>query len=131
VPAPQSPAGHSPARRPARGKRPALIAAAAILSLALAGCAQFDASLGQQWAVVQFKPNTSVATLLQVRAACSHVPNVHPEALPKVRSAMNMVYALRYSTNNATNANLASLQECLQKFPSVSGINLQDTGDSG
>jgi hypothetical protein len=131
VAAPQSPAGHPPARWPARGKRPALIAAAAILSLALGGCAQFDASLGQQWAVVQFKSNTSVATLLHVRAACSHVPNVQAEALPKVRSAMNMVYALRYRTDNATNANLASLQQCLQKFPSVAGLDLQDTGDSG
>ncbi len=49
----------------------------------LAGCAKFDAALGQQWAVVQFKTNTPVATQLKVRAACSHVPNVRPERLPK------------------------------------------------
>ncbi|HEY2552708.1 MAG TPA: hypothetical protein VGI64_19235 [Streptosporangiaceae bacterium] len=129
--APQSPAGHQLAGRAARARRPSLVAAAAILSLSLAGCAKFDASLGQQWAVVQFKSNTTVATLLHVRAACSHVPNVQAEALPKVRSAMNMVYALRYRTNNASNANLAALQECLQKFPSVSGVNFEDTSDTG
>jgi hypothetical protein len=131
VAAPQSPAGHQSAGRAARTRRPALITAAAILSLALAGCAQFDASLGQQWATVQFKPNTSSATLLHVRAACSHVPNVHAEALPKVRSAMNMVYALRYRTDNASNADMAALQECLQKFPSVAGVDFEDTSDAG
>lgn len=106
-------------------------AAAVLLSVALASCAKFDAALGQQWAVVQFKSNTSVTTLLRVRAACSHVPNVQPESLPKVRSAMNMVYGVQYRTDKATNANLAMLQECLQKFPSVTGIDFEDSGDSG
>lgn len=111
--------------------RLARVAAAALLALALASCAKFDAALGQQWAVVQFKSDTSVATLLKVRTACSHVPNVQAESLPKVRSAMNMVYALQYRTDKATNANLASLQECLQRFPSVTGIDFEDSGDSG
>lgn len=106
---------------------PALITAPALL----AGCAKFDAALGQQWAVVQFKPDTPVATLLEVRAACSHVPNVRPEALPKVATELNMMYAVQYRTDNASNANLAVFQECLQKFPSVAGISFQDSGDSG
>ena len=33
--------------------------------------------------MVDFNANTSVATLLKVRAACSHVPNVRAEALPR------------------------------------------------
>jgi hypothetical protein len=103
---------------------------AVALSLALAGCAKFDAALGQQWAVVHFKADTSVSTLLKVRTSCSHVPNVRPENLPKVRSATNMVYALRYQTNNASDANLAALQQCLQKFPAVAGIDFEDSGDS-
>ncbi len=96
-----------------------------------AGCAKFDAALGQQWATVNFKPNTSTATLLKVRAACSRVPNARPEALPKVRSTANMIYALTYRTDNASDADLAELQQCLQRFPSVAGIDFEDSGDAG
>jgi hypothetical protein len=113
-------------------------AAAAVLALALAGgatglagCAKFDAALGQQWATVSFKPNTSVATLLKVRAACSHIPNVRAQALPKKQNPETMVYALTYRTDHASDANLAQLQQCLQKFRSVAGINFQDSGDAG
>jgi hypothetical protein len=103
-------------------------AAAVVLWLALASCARFDAALGQQWAVVHFRSQTSVATLLKVRAACSDVPNVHAERLPKVRNAATMVYALRYRTDHASDANLAALQMCLERFPSVAGIDFQDSG---
>jgi hypothetical protein len=105
-------------------------AAAVVLWMTLASCARFDAALSQRWAVVHFKSQTSVATLLKVRTACSHVPNVHAERLPKVRDAATMIYALRYQTNNASDANLAALQICLQRFPSVAGIDFQDSGDS-
>ncbi len=105
-------------------------AAAALLASAAAGCAKFDAALGKQWAVVHFQPNTSVATLLKVRAACSHVPNARPEALPPSRKGLDMIYSVRFRTDNASDANLAQLQECLQKFPSVTGIDFEDTGDS-
>jgi hypothetical protein len=123
------------------GKRasgvPSRAAAAAIAALAmglvtgLAGCAKFDSALGQQWATVDFKPNTSIATLLQVRAACSHIPNVQAEALPRKQTVDNMMYALTYRTDNASDANLAQLQECLQRFPSVQGIDFEDSGDAG
>jgi len=36
---------------------------------AVAGCAQFDAALGQQQAVVSFRDGTSLAQRLAVRAA--------------------------------------------------------------
>jgi hypothetical protein len=106
-------------------------AAALALVTATSGCAKFDAALGQQWAVVHFNSNTSVATLLTVRAACSHVPNVSPEALPKSRNPGDMIYSVRYSTDHATDADLAKLQECLQRFPAVAGIDFEDSGDSG
>jgi hypothetical protein len=102
-----------------------------MLATVTAGCAKFDAALGQQWAVVHFTSNTSVATLLKVRTACSHVPNVRAEALPKARNPADMIYALRYRTDNATDANLAELQQCLQRFPAVTGIDFQDSGDAG
>jgi hypothetical protein len=101
------------------------------LATTISGCAKFDAALGQQWAVVHFTPNTSVATLLTVRAACSHVPNVRPEALPQSRNPGDMIYSVRYRTDNASDADLARLQQCLQRFPAVTGIDIQDSGDAG
>jgi hypothetical protein len=109
---------------------PMRAAAAVLLALALAGCAKFDAALGQRWAVVHFSSDTPVATLLKVRAACSHVPNVHAERLPRARNAATMVYAVRYQTDNASDANLAALQICLQRFPSVAGIDFEDSSNS-
>jgi hypothetical protein len=104
------------------------VAATAALWLALTSCAKFDAALGQRWAVVHFKSQTPVATLLKVRATCSDVPNVHAERLPKVRTTATMTYALRYRTDHASDANLAALQMCLQRFPAVAGIDFQDSG---
>jgi hypothetical protein len=121
-----------PVRRPARVRLAWLWSAAAlVLVTAISGCAKFDAALGQQWAVVHFNPTTSVATLLTVRAACSHVPNVSPEALPKSRNPADMIYSVRYRTDNATDADLARLQQCLQRFPAVAGIDFEDSGDAG
>jgi len=101
------------------------------LALGAAGCAKFDAALGQQWATVSFKPDTSVATMLMVRTACSHIPNVRAEALPRRRNAVTMNGAVTYRTERASDANLAQLQQCLQRYPSVAGINFQDSGDAG
>ena len=99
--------------------------------MGLAGCAKFNAALGQQWATVSFKADTSIATLLKVRTTCSHIPNVHAEALPHQRTPATMMYALTYRTDNASDANLAQLQQCLQRFPSVQGIDFQDSGNAG
>lgn len=107
----------------------AAAAAASLLAGTVAGCAKFDAALGKQWAVVHFRPSTSVAALLKVRTACSHVPNVRPEALPPSRKGLDMIYSVRFRTDNASDANLAQLQQCLQKFPAVTGIDFEDTGD--
>ena len=112
-----------------------LLAAAGVVVLAgaLAGCGKFDAALGQQWATVNFNANTPVATILTVRATCSHIPNVQAEALPpkKERTAADMMYAVTYRTDNASDANLAQLQKCLQRFKSVAGIDFEDSGSEG
>ncbi len=112
-----------------------VLAAAGVVALAggLAGCGKFDAALGQQWATVNFNSNTPVATIIEVRAACSHIPNVRAEALPPPakRTAVNMAYAVTYRTDNASDANLAQLQQCLQRFPAVAGIDFEDSGDDG
>lgn len=109
-----------------------LAAVAGLAGIAgIAGCSKFDAALGQQWATVDFKANTSEATVLQVRAACSHVPNVHPEALPSQRDPETLQYSVTYRTDNASDANLAQLQQCLQRYPSVAGVDFEDSGDEG
>ena len=111
----------------------ALCAAAGIVAvLALTGCAKMDAALAQQWMVVNFGPGTSAATALQVRAACSHIENAPPLALPAHRSAATVMYDIRFDTTKASPANVAELQSCLEKFaPAVQGVTLQDTADQG
>lgn len=115
--------------------RTAAIAGLAVISLtglgSIAGCAKFNAALGQQWATVDFKPNTAAPTVLQVRAACSHIPNVRAEALPRQPDPETLMYSVVYRTDNASDANLAQLQQCLQHYPSVAGVNFQDAGDEG
>jgi hypothetical protein len=99
--------------------------------MALGGCAQMDASLGKTWVDVTFRPSTTLQTIQKVRAACAHVPNVHPYALPRQHTVINLMAGVRFDTTNATDANVAQLQECLQKFGSVQGFTPQDTGDEG
>jgi hypothetical protein len=98
---------------------------------AASGCGGMSAALGQQWVSVTFKPNTSVATIKKVRAACSHVPNVHADPLPKKHTVLNLMAGVRFVTTNASDANVAQLQQCVQRFPSVQGFTPQDTGDTG
>lgn len=110
---------------------PVALAGAAAALASLAGCAKMDAALDKQWMVVDFKPNTTVAMALQVRAACSHIQNAPPMSLPAQHTVVNVMYGVRYDTTNASPANLAQLQVCLQKFSSVLGVDPEDAGDEG
>jgi hypothetical protein len=105
--------------------------AACVLGSGLAGCAKMDQALAKQWMQVDFGPDTSVATALHVRAACSHIQNTPPLPLPKTQSVLNVMYGIGFDTTNSSPANLAQLQSCLSKFKSVLGVNSQDTGDEG
>jgi hypothetical protein len=118
-----------PGRSAWRGRAVILLLAGGLLA-AVTGCAQFDAALGKQEAVVQFKTGTSKATRLHVRAACSHVPQARPEALPTDHKASDLLYDVIYRVDNASNAQIAELEQCLQKYPSVLGIDIQTPGDS-
>jgi hypothetical protein len=109
----------------------ALVAPMLIATVLLAGCAQMDAALGKQWVTVVFGPNTKMATVLKVRQACSHIPNAVPEPLPRGHSVLDEMNSVRYTTTNATPADLAELQSCLRKFKAVVGVNSQDAGDDG
>jgi hypothetical protein len=114
-----------------RGRR--LLAAATMIAAAaaLAGCSQFDAALGQREAVVSFTDSATLAQRMAVRTACAKPPNVTPQPLP---SNMNAPYALAqvvYQINQASNADVAVLEKCLSRFPTVAGISLQDSSDEG
>jgi hypothetical protein len=97
--------------------------------LGVTGCAQFDKSLGQQQALVTFANNTSVATRLQVRAACGDLPHVSAIPIPKGVPLSQALDQVEYSVTGASNADLARLQVCLSKFPSVQGLDFQDSSD--
>ena len=116
----------STGRRRLAGAGLILLAAAA-----LAGCSQFDQALGQREAVVSFRSGTPVSQRLAVRSACAKVPEVKA---PPVPSDLNSPYALQQLTfriDHATNADVARLEKCLARFPSVVGVTLQDSTDMG
>jgi hypothetical protein len=106
-------------------------AAGAITLIGRTGCAKMDASLNRQWITVDFGPGTSVATELQVRAACSHIQNTPPIALPAKHSVINMMYGVQYNTTNSSPANVTQLTTCLQKFKSVQELDPEDAADEG
>jgi hypothetical protein len=107
------------------------LAAGMVVLAGVSGCSKMDAAMDKQWMVVDFNPGTTVATALQVRAACSHIQDTPPMALPAAHTRINMMYGVRYDTTNSSPANLAELQTCLQKFPSVQGVDPEDVGDEG
>jgi hypothetical protein len=117
-------------RRRLTAAGPAVVAAI-VAAVALAGCSQFNQALGQREAVVAFKPDTPVSQRLAVRSACAKVPEVKA---PPVPSDLNSPYALQQLTfriDHATNADVARLEKCLARFPSVVGVTLQDSSDMG
>jgi hypothetical protein len=96
---------------------------------AATGCSRFDKALGQQQALVSFKDGTPVSVRLHVRAACANLPNVHAAPIPAGVPMASAVSEIVYQVNNAGPADIARLSECLAKFPSVAGMNLQDSSD--
>jgi hypothetical protein len=102
-----------------------------MLGVTLTGCAKMDSALSKQWMTVNFGPDTTIATALHVRMACSHVQDTPPLALPAKHSVINMMYGVRFDTTNSTPADLARLQTCLQQFKSVQGVDPESAGDEG
>jgi hypothetical protein len=96
----------------------------------LGGCAEFNASLGQQQAIVSFKPGTSTAQRLAVRDACAKSPGVSAQAVPNLKKYPYALEELTYDVSKATNAQIAGLSNCLNRFPSeVEGMTIQDSSD--
>src|SRR3984957_4741501 len=98
---------------------------------ALAGCSQFDAALGQREAVVTFTDGATLAQRVAVRTACAKKPNVTPQPLPSNTTARFALGQVVCQINQNSNADVAVLEKCLSKFPTVAGISLQDSSDEG
>jgi hypothetical protein len=116
-----------------RGRIRLLLAAGTVAAAAalLAGCSQFDAALGQRQAVVTFTAGTTLAQRMSIRAACAKTPNVTPQPLPSNMSSPYVLDQVTYQINQASDADVALLEKCLAKFPSVAGVTLQDSSDEG
>jgi hypothetical protein len=120
-----------------RGLIPAglALAAAGAVTLGvvtLANSGQVNDALGEQWAVVNFEPDTPVSTVQAVRQACSDVPGVRPVTAPAVPSQIDVTYSLRYQTSKASGKDLAALRSCLSLFPTaVIGVSFQDVAGTG
>jgi hypothetical protein len=93
----------------------------------LGGCAKMDASLGQQWVDVQLAPNTKLATARHVSEGCAHIPGVRAAAV-KPTSPGHLVSSVRFYTTNASDADMARLQGCLQHYPVVQGLTQGEPG---
>jgi hypothetical protein len=98
--------------------------------LGVTACSQFDKSLGQQQALISFKPDTSNAVRLQVRAACGKLRNVTPAPIAKGVPISSALSEVVYQINNADPADVARLEVCLQKYPSVAGVDITDSSDN-
>ncbi len=87
-----------------------------------AGCAGFNKAFGQREAIVIFQLGTPRSERLAVRDACSHVPKARPEPLPTDKKLSDYLNDVRYRIDNASDADLARLENCLNKFRSVRGV---------
>jgi hypothetical protein len=118
-------------KRGSRARR--LVAAGTMVTAAaaLAGCARFDAALDQRQAIVTFTDSATTAQRLAVRSACAKTPNVTAQALPSDLNTYTLQQVV-YTVTNASDADIALLNECLNKYPKVvQGMTLQDASDEG
>jgi hypothetical protein len=97
----------------------------------LAGCSRFDAALGQRQAIVSFRDGTTTAERLQIRSACARTPGVTVPGLPDLKKYPYALQQLTYSVSKASDAQVASLEKCLEQYPAVAGVSLQDSSDTG
>ena len=103
----------------------------ALIVASVAGCSKFDAALGQQQLTVSFKDGTSNAAKLKIRAACASLPEVHTTPVGNLKQQPYALSQVTYQVDNASNADIARLSECLSKFKSVVGVTVSDSSDDG
>jgi hypothetical protein len=104
--------------------------AGAACCVGVTGCAQFNKALGQQQATVYFQTSTPVAFKMKVRAACNNLPHVKAVPISKAVPLSSAIDVVTYDTTGAGLADIARLQECVNKFsPQVQGMNYSDSSD--
>jgi hypothetical protein len=108
----------------------ALGAAAVLAGTLTAGCSGFNKAFGQREAIVIFREGTPKSVRLDVRAACSRVPNANPEPLPRSGKLSDYLNDVRYRIDDATDAQLAQLENCLNRFRSVKGVEMPQDQNS-
>jgi hypothetical protein len=108
----------------------ALGLAGVVCCLGVTGCSQFNKALGQQQALVYFKMSTPVAFKLKVRTACDNLPHVKAAPIATGVPLASAVDVVTYNTTGAGLADIARLEECVNKFaPQVVGLNVHDSSD--
>ena len=104
------------------------LAIAALGAGLLGGCAQMSSALGQQWVDVQLASSTTMAAAQQVTSGCSHLPGIHADPV-RPTAPGGVVDSVRFDTTQASDADMARLQRCLQRFPVVQGLTVGEPGD--
>jgi hypothetical protein len=115
----------------ARRRRLAGTALILVAAAALAGCSQFDKALGQREAIVSFRSGVPVSQRLSARSTCAKVPAVTAPPLPSDLGSPYALQQLIFRIDHASDADVARLETCLEKFPGVAGVTLQDSSDAG
>jgi hypothetical protein len=112
--------------------RPAALGLAGLACvLGVTGCAQFNKGLGQQQASIYFKESTPISFRLKVRAACDNLPHVKATPIAKSVPLSSAIDIVVYNTTGASNADIARLEECVDKFsPQVEGVDVTDSSDA-
>ena len=119
-------------RARARARRSvAGLVATGLAVVALAGCGQIGSALGQQVAVVSFRPDTMTSEVTAVRRACPARPGLRPIPLAQLPSPVDARYSLRYQSTGATGAQLEALRACVARFPAVAGVSVLDVAKVG
>jgi hypothetical protein len=54
---------------------------------------------------------------------------VTKQSLPDLKKYPYALQELTFGINNASDSQVANLEKCLNKFPSVEGVTLQDSSD--
>jgi len=111
---------------------PRVVVAAALSAVAIgavAGCSKFNAAMGQQQAIVSFKSGATLADRLAVRTTCGKLPAVTVPSLPDLKRYPYALQELTFGVSDADDSQVANLEKCLDRFPSVEGITLQDSSD--
>ncbi len=95
-----------------------------------AGCAGFDKAFGKREAIVMFRQGTPRSVRLVVRATCSHLPRARPEPLPTDQKLSDLLNDVRYRIDDASDADLSRLENCLTRFSSVRGVETPQDNNS-